>query len=169
LKRRDQNYQRISEVLNSQPKENLLVALEALVQAYKEETIKKENPGVPFSLFGHRKLGVLEILVKCLKESFSMSYSKIARILNRDDRTIWATYNNSRHKYKDKFFLKEEQYIIPCNIFFNRRLGPLEALTVYAHDDLHLHFAEISKLLNRNYRTIWLSYSNGVKKIGENE
>ena len=158
-------YNKISEVVGDSVRDDdFLVALETFIDVYKEERIKKENPKVPLSFFADRKLGVLEVLVKCLKENYSFKYSRIAKILNRNDRTIWATYEKAQEKSKERFLLKEEKYLVPCSAFLDRNLGPLESLSVYLHDELHLSFKEISHQLKRNYRTIWLSYNNGVRK-----
>lgn len=158
-------YQRISEVLNGPDRDgDLLTALEIFIDVYKEERQKKESPQIQLSLFAHRKLGVLEIIVKYLKENLSLKYSKIAQLLNRDQRTIWATYDKAKEKEKDKFTLTEEKYSVPIIIFSDRELGPLESLTLYLKDELKLSFHQISSLLNRNYRTIWLSYNNSLKK-----
>lgn len=144
--------------------ENLLNALESFVQTYKEEQGKKDNPMIPVSIFSNRELGVLEILIKCLRENFSMRHCKIAKLINRDDRTVWATYSKAIRKHKENFLLKQDKYLVPVSIFAERELGPLEALIIYMRDDLHLGFKEISKLLDRSYRTAWLSYHNGMKK-----
>jgi hypothetical protein len=159
-------YNTISEVVgDSSRNSDFLTALETFIDVYKEEKLKKENPRIPLSLFSDRKLGVLEVLVKCLKENHAFKYSRIAKVLNRNDRTIWATYEKAQKKNKEKFLLREEKYLVPCSAFLDRNLGPLEALSIYLHDELHLSFKEISRQLNRNYRTIWLSYRNGLKKI----
>ncbi len=158
-------YNKISEVVGDSVRDNdFLTALETFIDVYKEERVKKENPKVPLSLFSDRKLGILEVLVKCLKENYAFKYSRIAKILNRNDRTIWATYEKTQKKNKEKFFLREEKYLVPCNAFLDRDLGPLEAISIYLHDELHLSFKEIAHQLKRNYRTIWLSYNNGKRK-----
>ena len=105
-------YQRISEVLNGSDRDtDLLTALETFIDVYKEERLRKESPIIPLSLFKNRKLGVLEIIVKCLKENLELNYSRIAGILNRDPRTIWATYKKASEKENEKFIIKEEKYL----------------------------------------------------------
>lgn len=166
-------YQRISEILNGSDRDgDLLTALEVFIDVYKEEKLKKDSPQIQISLFSHRKLGVLEIIVKYLKENLSLKYNRIAQLLNRDQRTIWATYQKANEKEKDKFTVNEGKYSVPIIIFSDRKLGPLESLTVYLKDELKLSFHEISNLLNRNYSTIWLSYNNAIRKkeeIAKNE
>ena len=163
-------YNRISEILNGSGRDNdLLIALEAFIDLYKEERVKKESLKVPLSMFSDRNLGILESCVKCLKENFGLNYSKIAALLNRDDRTIWTAYKKAIGKRKEKFSVAEEKYSVPCSIFSDRKLGPLESLAVYLKDEQHLSIKKISELLNRNYRTIWLSYHHGIGKRGVNE
>jgi hypothetical protein len=158
-------YQRMSEFLNSPGKdEDLLTALETFIDVYKEEKLKKESPRIQLSLFANRNLGALEIVVKCLKENLEFNYSKIAELLGRDQRTIWATYRKASSKEKQKFTIIEENHSVPISIFSNRTLGPLEALTIYLKDESRMSFNQISTMLNRNYRTIWLSYQNALKK-----
>jgi hypothetical protein len=159
----------MSKLLSNHDKDsNLLTALETFIDVYREEVIKK-SPRIPLSLFANRKLGILETAVKCLKENSELNYSKIANLLGRDPRTIWAAYKKSQEKEKERFTIKEETYSIPISIFCNRNLGPLEALILYLRDNLRLSFNQISRLLNRNYRTIWLSYQNALKKKKQNE
>jgi len=161
-------YQRISEILNGSDRDgDLLTALEVFIDVYKEERLKKESPQIQLSLFAHRKLGVLEIVVKYLKENLSLKYNQIALLLNRDQRTIWATYKKAKEKEKEKFELAEDKYSVPISIFSNRQLGPLEALALYMKEELKLSFHQISDLLNRNYRTTWLSYHNALRKKEE--
>lgn len=160
-----QNYNKISEILGDSIRDDdLLVALESFISIYKEERLKKDKPGIPLSILSNRKLGVLEAVTKYMKENLSLKYSKIASLINRDERTIWAAYANAKKKNKEKFEIKEAETAIPCDIFCDRKLGPLESLVIYLKDRLHLSFNDISKQLKRNYRTIWLSYNNGIKK-----
>ena len=53
---------------------------------------------------------------------------------------------------------------IPVSIFC-RELGMLESISVYLHDDLNLQFTVISRLLSRNYQTIYTSYRKGKMKL----
>ena len=53
---------------------------------------------VPTSVFRDRNLKVLEALVTYLKEQQGMRYSHIAKLLNRDPRTIWTVYRKAREK-----------------------------------------------------------------------
>ena len=83
-------------------------------------------------------------------------------MLNRDQRTIWATY--SKAVKKNKTLLEIKGITIPITVFSNRNIGPLESIVAYLKDKSHLELKEISKLLNREYQTIWISYKNAIKK-----
>ena len=61
----------------------------------------KEQPTpyhIPISLFKQRHLAVLEHLVFYLKEEYGLSFSQIATILHRDQRTIWTVYHRATKK-----------------------------------------------------------------------
>ena len=60
----------------------------------------KVEINIPVSIFDDRRLGVLESLVFYLRENLSLKNSEIAKLLNRDDRTIWTVYNRVKKKIK---------------------------------------------------------------------
>ena len=53
---------------------------------------------VPVSILKNRNLSVLENIVSYLKDTFNLTYHKIALLLNRNDRTIWTVYQRSKKK-----------------------------------------------------------------------
>ena len=53
---------------------------------------------IPVSILKDRSLSVLENVAYYLKETFGITYHKIALLLNRDDRTIWTVYQRARRK-----------------------------------------------------------------------
>ncbi len=55
---------------------------------------------IPTSIFQDRELSVLEAIAEYLKEKKGMRYSEIAKLLNRDDRTIWTAYQRAKVKRK---------------------------------------------------------------------
>jgi len=72
---------------------------------------------IPLALFS--QFGVLETAVKYLVENKGMRYAEIAKLLDRDPRVIWATYNNV--KKKSIYIFKEVSgYMIPASIFSDR-------------------------------------------------
>lgn len=63
---------------------------------------KEVQVQVPLSIFKDRRLSILEALAHFLK-NFDMKYSEIARLLNKDQRTIWTVYSRAKKKLeKDK-------------------------------------------------------------------
>lgn len=132
----------------------LVVALEEFLHNYKHQKQIKE---IPLSLFSNRKLGILEITVKYLKENNHMTNSEIAKVLNRDDRTISSTYNKASKKYKELFSIRND-VMINAAIFTNRKLAPLQALIIYLKNNGN-NLTKISKTLNRSYKTIWSTYN----------
>ena len=61
--------------------ESLINALESLLEEYKQTRPKSLVPQIPLSSFSEKELGVLEILVKVLKENYSLGFCDIARLL----------------------------------------------------------------------------------------
>ena len=53
---------------------------------------------VPASIFANRSLGPLESLVVFLREHHRLTFRGIARLLHRDDSTIWTSYQRARSK-----------------------------------------------------------------------
>jgi len=143
--------------------QHLRETVQTLVRLYKKKE-KRTKIGIPLLLFSNKDLGILQITVKYLKENSSMSYSSIARLLKRNERTIWATYAHAKKKNGYSFNDSNESQLIPVDILADRRFGPLEGLVFYMRDELGMTFKEISGMLNRSYTTIWVSYQNAQKK-----
>ena len=55
---------------------------------------------IPVSILQDRNLSVLENIVYFFKNTFGLTYHKIALLLNRDDRTIWTVYQRAKKKKK---------------------------------------------------------------------
>ena len=55
---------------------------------------------IPPAILQDRNLSVLENVVSYLKDTFGLTYHKIALLLNRDDRTIWTVYQRAIKKRK---------------------------------------------------------------------
>lgn len=54
---------------------------------------------IPLSIFKNKKLSASEALVSFLKNS-GLTYVEIARLLKKDQRTIWTLYSRSKNKIK---------------------------------------------------------------------
>ena len=119
---------------------------------------------LPISIFDNNELSCLETIVKYLKEEFNLRFHEIALSLNRNDRTIWSTYNVACKKRKEKLSIKESKFFIPASIFTDRKLSVLEAIVGYLKDNFNLRYSEIAALLNRDERNIWTVYNRAKKK-----
>jgi hypothetical protein len=143
--------------------------------------VQSAEIGVPLSIFYANSS--LQAIVSYLKDFMHLTYSDIARILNRDPRTIWVTYNNAkknnslsktRHDIAcDNVDIKEFTRInkefarvnIPLSIFLSRDLSVLESLVFYLKKDYDLSFNDISGLIGKNYQTVWTVYRRALAKI----
>ena len=121
-----------------------------------------EEISFPVKIFND-ELTVLESIVKYLREEKNLSFHNIANFLKRDERNIWGIYNKTKKKYSKKFVVEKSELEIPVSIF-NDKLSALESLVYYLHDELNLKFSQIAKLIHRDQRTIWVSYSRARKK-----
>ncbi len=63
-----------------------------------DDTQTERYLNVPTFIFRDRTLAALESIVVYLKDSQGMTYAQIAKLLNRDDRTIWTTYTRAKKK-----------------------------------------------------------------------
>ena len=64
----------------------------------KEKLVVASSYYFPLSLLGERRYSVLESIVVYLKDNLGLRYCEIARLLHRNDRTVWATYQNAKKK-----------------------------------------------------------------------
>ncbi len=138
-----------------QRKSKLLEVLEFQKQA-------KIFSKVPVAIFA-TNLSPAEALVKWLKENHKVSITKIARILNRDPRSIWITYRNAQAKYP-KLLLSSQKITVPLSIFKDRTLSILEHLVLHLKDEQGLKLTTISTLLRKHHNTISTVYQRGKRK-----
>ena len=120
---------------------------------------------LPINVFNNDRLSALETIVKYLKENKQFTFHNIAVLLNRDDRTIWATYAKSRKKMMSQFHLQPSKYLIPATIFAARKLSVLETLAHHLNENLSLSLHEIAQVLNRDDSTIWTVCHRAAKKL----
>jgi len=112
---------------------------------------------IPLSIFNDRT-SALESSVKYLKENLSLKYCEIAKLLNRDDRTIWTSYSHAQQKFPKRFVARETGHAIPLSVLNDRSLPVLTAMVSYLKEHEGLRYSEIAGLLHRDQRTIWTSY-----------
>ena len=135
---------------------------EQIVESFGKKVPTKDS--LPISIFDNDELGCLETIVKYLKEELKLRFHEIALLLNRNDRTIWTTYNVACKKRKEKLFVKESKFFIPISVFTDRKLSVLEAIVSYLKGNFDLRYSEIAILLNRDERNIWTVYNRAKKK-----
>jgi len=121
---------------------------------------------LPISLFSNPYLSAFETIVRYLKETTGLSYREISKLLNRNERTIWGTYNSSKKKMNSSLNTEnnDDSLFIPDVMFTERSLSVLENLIEYLKDNFNLRYCKIASLLNRNDRTIWTVYKRAKRK-----
>ena len=87
----------VDRVLSSIKKKNLFIENEI-----KKLLIRgKEEVTLPISIF-NEKLGMLEAASLYLKDKLGLSFNDIAKLLKRDYKTIWTSYNKAKKKLKNE-------------------------------------------------------------------
>jgi hypothetical protein len=124
--------------------------------------ILNEIDYIPSAIFS-KKLGSLESIVKYLHENRNLSFAKIGTLLNRNSKSIWNSYHNANKKSKSKIEI-DSSYYFPAKILQNRNMGVLQSIVLFFHDNLKLTFHEIAEIMERDDRTIWVSYHTALKK-----
>lgn len=136
-----------------------LSLLSKLLEEFAEEA---KGLSIPISIF-NKKLGSLESIVKYLKEELNMSNNNIGKMLNRDNRTIWAVYNKAKKKNPGKLDT-DSRLFIQLDILKPRKLSVLEAIVYYLKKHYDMTYHEIAVHLERDDRTIWTVYQRAKNK-----
>ncbi|MBU0535899.1 MAG: hypothetical protein KKE20_02970 [Nanoarchaeota archaeon] len=53
---------------------------------------------LPSKIFRDRTVSVLEAIVEYMKDDLDLTFHDIAKLLNRDDRTVWTCYSRTKKK-----------------------------------------------------------------------
>jgi predicted DNA-binding protein (UPF0251 family) len=70
-----------------------------IVRKVKPRIVFENLPiSIPVDVLQDRDLSALEAIVVYLKDHHKLTYSQIAQLLNRDDRTVWTTYKRASKK-----------------------------------------------------------------------
>ena len=134
--------------------------LSSLILSLKEA---RSHDSIPMSIFDNDKLSTFEALAKYMKENLRLKFVVIASLLNRSDKTIWATYNKARKKIQGAFASVVSDINIPISHFSDRKFTVFESLVLYLKDH-GLTNHEIAVMLHRDDRTIWSVYDRANKK-----
>lgn len=97
----DMRLKQIADLLNRDQR-TIWGAYDRSKKKHKEKFSIKACKHMPASIFSNRKLSVLESITQYLKEEEKLSLSDIARLLERDPRTIWTVYSRLKKKVKKK-------------------------------------------------------------------
>ena len=60
--------------------------------------VKESKHYIPIAVIANRNFSVMESIVKFLKEKLNLANKEIAKMLNRDTRTIWTVYSRAAKK-----------------------------------------------------------------------
>jgi len=138
----------------------LLAAL--MIKKRKELEEELEELEIPITIFT-TQLAPLESVVKYMRENLKLGYSEIANELNRDQRTIWATYNKTLQKQEALTKVGKPDLYVPISILRNRKLTALESIVIYLKEK-EMKYIEIADMLNKDQRNIWTVYNRAINK-----
>lgn len=127
--------------------------LDQLIKTFQEV---KSEIFVPLSIFSH-KLKPAEALCQYLKEKEGLSNKQIAVLINRKEKSVWATCQRAVQKKKpgkQKFIEKEKKYFLPVSIFSNRSYSLLGNVIIYLKEVHHLSNKSIAELLDTSPNSI---------------
>ncbi len=143
----------------------LINELKRLHDVTEQEILGRKEVSIPVGVFSNDVLSSLEAIVKYMKEELKLKFSKIGKLLNRSNKTIWATYHNAVKKMPSSFGTVSREVIIPVSAISNRSFSTLESVVGFIKDlDYSNH--EVAVLLHRDDRTIWTIYDRVKKKRG---
>ncbi|MBI4452554.1 hypothetical protein HY637_03930 [Candidatus Woesearchaeota archaeon] len=139
--------------------------LKRIHEVSEQELLHKKEAMIPVGVFGNDALSSLEAIVKFMRENLKMRFSKIAKSLNRSNKTIWATYSKASKKMPSSFDNVSRQIIIPSSAISNRSYSTLESVVGFVKDlDYSNH--EVAEMLHLDDRTIWTVWDRVKKKRG---
>lgn len=155
------------------PNENKILLISHFIDELKKISNEIKIPqqtnisdtAIPIGIFDNDALSSLEAIVKYLKEEQKIRYCKIAKLLNRSNKTIWATYHKAIKKMPSSFKAYSTRILIPISAFSNRNFSILESLVGFVKElDYSNH--EVGVMLHLDDRTIWTVYDRVKKKRG---
>jgi len=115
---------------------------------------------VPLAIFSSQLSG-LQALVRYLHEARHLSFSEIASLLGRSQKTVWTTYAAAK---RGPFPYVEGGLTIPVARFATRELSPLETIVAYLRG-LGYGNADAARALGLDPRTTW-TVAQRIKRKG---
>ncbi len=134
-------------------------------QLSESDILGKREETLPFGIFATSKISSLESIVKYLKEIKGLSFAKISKLLNRSNKTIWATYAQATKKMPEPFSDVRDEIIMSASLIANRSYSVLEHIVLFAKSQGFTNH-EVALLLHLDDRTIWAVYDRVKKKQG---
>lgn len=128
---------------------------------------KEEALLIPVSIFS-AKLAPAEALIKYLKETHDLNYHEIAVLINRNERSVWASYQRSVKKMPSNFKISEEM-LVPVSIFQDNKFSILECLISYLKDVKQMKNSKIAAMISKNPNNIWTIYNRKKSKEKANQ
>lgn len=144
---------------------SLLNELKVQHSIAEHEILTRKEISVPVGIFDNDVLGSLEAIVKYMKEELKLKFSKIAKLLSRSSKTIWATYKNASKKMPSAFGIVSKGIMIPASAFSDRSFSTLESLVGFVKE-LGYSNHEVALMLRLDDRTIWTVYDRVKRKKG---
>ncbi len=124
-----------------------------------------EKERIPVNIFSEG-LSPLASITNFLHEQ-GLSTKEIAKKLNRSYKTIYQSLKertkNRLKEPEDKNNLQNNIFI-PINLFKNRNLSIMEIVISHLHKEKGLKFSEISRMINKDPRTVWTTWNRSEIK-----
>jgi len=105
-----------------------------------------------------------------LKRDLRLFDDKLSSYKNKLDQKQLQVLNQIKQKFQELIYAletDETQISVPLSIFGTNNLGALEILVKYMKEELNLSIKQITKLLNKNYNTVWNTYNKSITKHKE--
>lgn len=139
--------------------------LKRLHEVTEQEILHRKEVHIPIGVFANDVLSSLEAIVKYMKENLQLKLSKIGKLLNRSNKTIWATYHKAIKKMPSHFGAVSRDIMIPVSAISNRSFSTLESVVGFVKDlDYSNH--EVALMMHLDDRTIWTIWDRVKKKRG---
>ena len=95
-------YHKIAVVLNRDDRVVWVTCSKAMKKKKERFAVAEPNYWLPVSVFAETNLGPLEAISKYLIDEAKLDFNEAAKLLSRDNRSIWACYNRSKSKLNKK-------------------------------------------------------------------
>lgn len=143
---------------------HFVTELKRMHDVSEQEILGKKDISIPIGIFAS-ELSSLEAIVKYMKENLKLRFSKIAKLLNRSNKTIWTTYQNAIKKMISPFGEVSASIMVPVSAISDRSFSTLESIVGFIKD-LGYTNHETALMINLDDRTIWTVYGRVKKKRG---